>query len=76
MVVASTKLPNFMVTLPIRIPLTTAEYQNPKSYITQYYQGPDNKTEQIKFCVEKSICCNPTGVIIFRQDKSYAIQRV
>jgi hypothetical protein len=67
MVVASTKLPNLTVTLPIRIPVTTAEYQNPQSYIPQYYTVPDTKKKQIEYCVENSIAADPTGVIIFRR---------
>jgi hypothetical protein len=67
MVVASTKLPNLTVTLPIRIPVTDYEYKNLKSYIPQYYQGPDSKRKQIEFCIEHSIGANPTGVIIFRR---------
>jgi hypothetical protein len=70
----STKLPNLTVTIPIRIMVRTAEYQNPKSYIPQYYQGPDNNRKHTEFCVENFVHSNPQGVIILRQDKIYASQ--
>jgi hypothetical protein len=76
LVVVSTKLRNFWVTLPIRIPVTTAEYQNPRSYIPQYHKGPDTKREQERFCVENSVAASPQGIIIFRWEKSYASQRL
>jgi len=41
LVVASTKLPNLTATLPIRIPVTTTEYQNLPSHIPEYYKGTD-----------------------------------
>jgi hypothetical protein len=67
LVVASCKLPNLTVTLPIRIPVTSYEYENPKSYIPQYYKGPNTKKKQIEYCVENSITADPKGVIIFRR---------
>jgi len=41
LVVIATKLPNLMVTLPIRIPVTTSEYLNRHRFVPTYYKGPD-----------------------------------
>ena len=68
MVVVSTKLPNLMVTIPIRIPVTTSEYRKPISYIPQHYKRPDNSRRQIEYCVENSICADARGIIIFRRN--------
>jgi uncharacterized protein (DUF302 family) len=65
-VVISTKLPNFTVTLPIRIPVTTSEYLNRYQFIPTSYTGPNYWKRQIEYCVENSISADPTGVIIFR----------
>jgi hypothetical protein len=67
LVVVSTKLPNLTVTLPIRVPVTTAEYLNRHRFVPTYYQGPDFKKRQIEYCVENSIKTDPSGIIIFRK---------
>jgi hypothetical protein len=67
LVVISTKLPNLMVTLPIRIPVTTSEYENRHRFVPTYYQGPNYRKQQIEFCVKHEIKSNPSDVIIFRR---------
>jgi hypothetical protein len=65
--VASTKLPNLTVTLPIRIPVTTSEYINRKNYVPTYYGGPDIQKRKIEFCDKHSIKSDPSDIIIFRR---------
>jgi len=67
LIVVSTKLPNFTVTLPIRIPVTTSEYFNRHKYVPTYYQGPDIKRQQIQFCVKYEIKSDPSDIVIFRR---------
>lgn len=76
MVVLSTKLPNCTVTICFRIPVTTAETQNPKSYIPQYYSAPNIRRKQVELCVENSITANLNRVIIFRRNQAYASQHL
>jgi len=76
MVVVSTNLPNFTVTIPIRIPVTTAKYQSPKSFIPPYYSGPNIRRKQVELCVENSITANLNGVMIFRLNQAYSSQRL
>jgi hypothetical protein len=66
--VVSTKLPNLTVTIPIRIPVTTSEYNNRHKIVPTYYRGPDFKKRQIEYCVENSISADPKGIIIFRRN--------
>lgn len=40
LVVVSTKLPNFTVTLPIQMPVTTSEYVHRHQFVPIYYRGP------------------------------------
>jgi hypothetical protein len=67
LVVASTKLPNLTVTLPIRIPVTTSEYLNRHRFVPTYYQGPNYMKQQIEFCVKNEIKADHSGIIIFKR---------
>ena len=67
--VVSTKLPNLTVTIPIRIPVTTSQYDNRHQFVPTYYKGPDFKRLQIEYCVKNSISADPTGIIIFRRNQ-------
>jgi hypothetical protein len=64
--VVSTKLPNFTVTIPIRIPVTISEYPNRHRFVPTYNEGSNNKKLQIEYCVQHSIHADPSNSIIFR----------
>jgi len=65
--VVSTKLPNLMVTIPIRIPAMTSEYENQHRFVPTYYKGPDVQKLKIEFCVKHEIKSDPSDIIIFRR---------
>ena len=67
LVVVSTKLTNFTVTLLFHIPVTIREYYNWHCYVPEYYQGPNIREPQTKYYQEDIISDKLSEVIIFRR---------
>jgi len=66
MVVAATKLPNFTLTIPIRIPVTTSEYLNRYRYTPEYYQGSNILEQNVHLYKQGWISNEISDIIIFR----------
>jgi hypothetical protein len=65
LVVASTKLPNLTIIIPVGILVTTTEYNNQRNYIPELYMGPNILERQSDYYQQDIISDKLFQVIIF-----------
>jgi len=68
LVVVATKLPNFTVMIPFRIPVTTSEYPNRHRYIPEYCTGPNILEQKVELFKQGLISNKISDIIIFRRE--------
>jgi len=64
--VVATELPNFTVTIPFRIPVTTSEYLNRHRYKPQYFLGSNILEQKVQLYNQGRISNEISDSTIFR----------